>query len=102
MWSRPSLAQLKSDRLLLLWNLAAIVVTVFPLMVFTVARSSYSNGEEDEAENEAQGYYDEYGYWVEYQQSHWWQFWKSSNNGEEDQGSNDNEAGVPWWCKFRR
>jgi hypothetical protein len=104
MWSQPPLAQFKSDRLLLLWNLLAIVVAVFPLMVFTVGRASYSNGEDDDEqdEQEAQGYYDEDGVWVQYQQPHWWQFWKSSsNNGDQDQDDNDNDAGVPWWCKFR-
>ena len=75
-----------------------------PLLIFTISKNTYyyydERGDQNQQEQEPQGYYDQYGNWIQYQQKHWWQFWKNDNyRGQEEQRSQDDQFQVPWWCK---
>ena len=102
-----------SDPFILTWNIGTTVTLLLPLLIFTVARltnqEEYNNGEQ----NGEQDYYDnnpynnpenydEYGNYVG--PTHWWQFWKRSNNnyqnGEGGGNSGDEQNRTPWWCKY--
>ena len=85
---REHVAQIRSDRFLLTWNISLLVTLVLPLIIFGVARAGMSQG--DENRNQERNQDDNY--------HSWWQFWKSNNddNGNARQGEED---GAPWWCK---
>ena len=106
-----SFARLPSDSFLLVWNVASVVTFLLPLMAFSIARlTSDQDGNENQGDDQNENYYnnnyqnpdnyDEYGNYVG--PTHWWEFWKSNNNGQNDgQEENDNdERGAPWWCKY--
>mmetsp|Transcript_20412 Transcript_20412/g.56798 ORF Transcript_20412/g.56798 Transcript_20412/m.56798 type:complete len:254 (-) Transcript_20412:1016-1777(-) len=100
-WKLPTLQQLRSNRFLLVWNLASILTFVVPLLSFTIARGNGNNNYDDEEEQNGNNDYDgdDNGDQNQQQQSHWWQFWKSSTtyDEDEDQRSNSQDSGSPWW-----
>jgi len=88
-----------SSKFLIVWNIASAMSLLLPILIFTIARMR-NNGDENQDDNqdqEQENYYDEYGNYVG--PTHWWQFWKSSNNNYDNDGQqeDDREAGVPWW-----
>lgn len=103
---KAAIARMTSDSFLLAWNVSSAVTFLFPLLAFSVARlTSEREWNQNENQNQDENYYDdpyqnpenydEYGNYVG--PTPWWQFWKSSNNGQyEEEGSND-ERGAPWW-----
>lgn len=102
-----------SDTFLLAWNVSSAVTFLLPLFAFTVARltsqqeydengNQNQNGEQNQNQYYSNPYqnpnnYDQYGNYVGPQ--HWWEFWKRNRGGEYEQndGSNDEERGAPWW-----
>jgi hypothetical protein len=103
-----SLARIASDTFLLAWNVSSAVTFVLPLFAFTVARLTSDQEYDDDQNNNNNNNnyygddyqnpdnYDQYGNYVG--PTRWWQFWKSNNNYEQEENSND-EYGTPWWCK---
>lgn len=97
-----SLARIKSDTFLLVWNVASIVTFILPLLSFSVARLTSEGDEDQNNENQYQSnydnpdYYDEYGVYIG--PTHWWQFWKkNNNNGQDGDEDRDENFGAPWW-----
>lgn len=102
-----SLAAIKSDTFLLVWNLSSAITFVLPLFAFTVARLTSEQDYDQSEDNDENNYYDnpyqnpdnydEYGNYVG--PTHWWQFWKRNNNNQyNDDGNNSNDERMsPWW-----
>ena len=90
--------QIRNDRFLMAFTISKAVALILPLIIFMIARATapeyYENQNRDQEEQ-----YDEYGNYIG--QPHWWQFWKSSNNYnyEEGEEQREDERGAPWWCK---
>ena len=113
---------IRSDALLVSWNIVSALSVILPLLCFWIARATPNNyGEGGEGGGDGNynsndyyyeqrrkyGYVDQYGNYVE--PKRWWQFWKSDAiyreqgaEGQEGGNSgdyNNREAGAPWWCK---
>jgi hypothetical protein len=99
----PTFSACKADALLIFWNLGFIATVLLPIVFFSIGRSTvYYYEDEREEEDQATGYYDQYGNWVQYQQRHWWQFWISDEGYRRQQEGNqrsqdENEVRIPWW-----
>jgi hypothetical protein len=104
---------LMADPFILTWNVATLVTLLMPLMSFTISRLTNEEywGQQGQGGNDQNNYqnpyenpenYDEYGNYVG--PTHWWQFWKSNNRGNDGGGEdgNNGEFLTPWWCKYAR
>lgn len=102
-----SLARIKSDTFLIVWNIASVVTFLLPLFAFSLARltsdgdwnENQSNDENNQYQSnyENPDYYDEYGNYTG--PNHWWEFWKKKSNNNEENGEEEDEYEfrTPWW-----
>lgn len=115
------MSRMMADRFLLVWNISAVVTFMIPFFIFVIGRArsdewnqyweekennnnnennnenNYNNGQYNNG-NQNNGWnnpncYDEYGYYQG--PTHWWEFWKKCNYGEEEGEENDQRS--PWW-----
>ncbi|KAG7368490.1 hypothetical protein IV203_031233 [Nitzschia inconspicua] len=97
-----------SDPFVLSWNVGSLVTVLLPLFIFMIARLTNQEEWNYNQNQQQQGdanyndnpyanpdNYDEYGNYVG--PTHWWQFWKSSNNGGDGENGDRNEMRAPWW-----